>query len=455
MTFFVQHRAPLALLALGLFSGAIVACEGAIGADFDRAPRSSTLPNEPGFEAPDPQTPVTPEAGTQVLPPVEDSGSVRAACGDMNGLDPRAPWPMAGYCPTRANVSPTRSLKTPRIAWRYKYEARGAALRTQPVIGGDGTIYVIASSIPTTAIVCQLIGVKDNVETMRIDLPQASFANTPSTPVLARDGSIYVAGGGWLSRLTLGGTEMWKVSLGAAEGGSPLILGDGTLVVSAAEGVRGIRPADGSTAWTYRGAGFTGSVAMTTTGLLVIAQSPAPNDYHGHVHMFDERGNTRWVTELGLGASQSPSTDAMNRTFVGAGSQFVRIEANGAVSSIANVTGNSLSENLSFSAMMFPKVHWIAGNFDPISFDPETGTPTSHNEIEGVTSGFVGTGDGTMVVAIRNTRNDRVEGMNQDGTTRWSVPIEPAADTPNTPALGLNGSAYVTVDNMLYAITDP
>ncbi len=447
----------------------MAACEGVIGANFDRdgktPPQSSdpTLPQNPAMPgSPDgassggPGDPAAQrEAGTPTASPVP------IVCGDMNGLDPRSPWPMAGYCPTRANVSPAPALVKPRIAWRYTLDEPGATMLTQPSIAGDGTVYVMAMAHPMgNAWQTYLLGVKDGVETLRVPIPAIDNAyHASGTPAIARDGALVVNAQGKLWRISPTGTIVWSVPLGAGNsmGTSPLILGNGIIVAAAVEGVRGVNGSDGTTAWTYAGARFEGGVAMTTTGLLAVTQSPAPSTLEGYLHMFDDRGAPRWSQKLPGRSSQSPVTDATNRTLVFSGAQHFMYEATGTVSFITKMTkpGNIVEDEAHDSySVVLPSIIWTRGHFDAVSLDPMSGAATTHEE-EGAEGGPVAAGDGSLVVGVRDILNtDRIEGRNSDGTKRWRINIERTVDSPMPAALGSDGTAYVPATNILYAIGD-
>src|SRR5438477_277034 len=60
-----------------------------------------------------------------------------AVCGDMNGLQPGAAWPMLGYCPTRLGRSPRVGPQSNGVRWTTTI---GSPLHGGASIAADGTI---------------------------------------------------------------------------------------------------------------------------------------------------------------------------------------------------------------------------------------------------------------------------------------------------------------------------
>ena len=153
-----------------------------------------------------------------------------------------------------------------------------AAINASPVLGSDGTVYVIDGR-------GRLFGIDPDTGTSPGVIFDAS-AQTPgaqvfASPALGANGILYIVDTmGMLTAFdTASGMVNWHISLGAAIYSSPLVTADNTLIFGADDGVvYGVadRGASAEIRWTYQtGAAVRSSPALAndTTGTIFVGSS--------------------------------------------------------------------------------------------------------------------------------------------------------------------------------------
>jgi outer membrane protein assembly factor BamB len=188
-----------------------------------------------------------------------------ASCGP--GLQSGAPWPMFGRCPSLAARSAAVGPASPSTKWFFPAE-----ITAQPAVAADGTIY---------------------------------FGTT--------DGKLYALGGD--------GSAEWTYAAGAgvAFGGTPAILADGTVLVGARSGPKGIGQlyalsATGTLEWIYD----------TTRSTNVSTPSPSVGDdgtiYFSvayHLYAIHPDGSAAWQTDGGGEYAITPAIGPEGTVYVG------------------------------------------------------------------------------------------------------------------------------------------
>lgn len=256
--------------------------------------------------------------------------STAPSCGNVGGLQPGSPWPMPGFCPTRAGRSSRNGPQTNHVKWTF---AMGGIASMSPAIAADGTIYVgsndrTAYAIdPTGGVVWKarvgsninrtgfLVGHDGTVYVGCADKNVYAFSPTGmpkwTAPVAADvsftlaaggDGSIYVNGLPPSALFALApdtGTPRWQ--LPSIYGASGVTVGlDGTLYVSGDDAnLHALKPADGSSDWTapLTGNGSTPTVGDDGTVYVVDTKT---------LHAFSPGGAQKWTAPVD-GASDGVS----------------------------------------------------------------------------------------------------------------------------------------------------
>jgi outer membrane protein assembly factor BamB len=143
------------------------------------------------------------------------------ACGDTGGLQPGAPWPMAGYCPTRTGRSGRLGPQTANVRWRF---ATGGIASMSPAVSANGTIFIGSNDRQIHAVS------PDGKEIWHAALP----SNINDTGfVIGRDGTVVVGcADGKMYAFTPDGKPKWATSIESDVRWTPAAGGDGTLFIT-------------------------------------------------------------------------------------------------------------------------------------------------------------------------------------------------------------------------------
>jgi hypothetical protein len=158
---------------------------------------------------------------------------------------------MIGRCPDHESRSDVAGASVGAVGWQYE-----AGILTSPVVGADGTVYVMSSN-------------NDSGELLAIAPPGVLEWSFPFTgaiggaPALAADGTVYFVAGAvpgtsqsttTLSAVTSAGALVWTLDLEALPsepfGGGPIVGSDGMLYVTTSDTLFAVHP-DGGVAWKY------------------------------------------------------------------------------------------------------------------------------------------------------------------------------------------------------------
>lgn len=161
-------------------------------------------------------------------------------CGDMSGLEPGAPWPMAGYCPTRQARAGAASFSSPSERWTATLEA---GIFTEPIVAADGAVYVVTYDVTTPL---------ESAELWRVErgVPQWSLDVTSLTaPAIGADGRLVLLDGTSVRWVLPSGDESGPpTSLGAPVYGSPVIGAGGRIYAPTSQGLYAVS-AGGAVEW--------------------------------------------------------------------------------------------------------------------------------------------------------------------------------------------------------------
>ena len=223
-------------------------------------------------------------------------GPAMSPCGDTSGLQAGAPWPMVGRCPTRMGRSASASAQTATKKWTVPIvDPLG------PVVAADGTIYVAGT--PPTGLPGGLFAVNPD-GTIRWFFSAAS--DGVSAPAIGADGTVYFfASSGFYGVTPAGHVKCTLPTADDTPSGdtSPVIDRDGTVYASVIPGIsrgklRAIHP-DCTLKWALDIGNYSVSrVAIDALGTLYM-------NYEGSLHaMSPVDGSTRWTfPELGEGGA--------------------------------------------------------------------------------------------------------------------------------------------------------
>lgn len=445
----VYSLAMRRVLLIGLF--VVAGCEGLIGADFDRVARPSEAGPVVEGGAPGDAALRDGAPGDAYVPP--------SACGDARGLDVAGGYPMARGCPTRAAHVDVLAPQKPRVKSRAALGARGPYVYFTggPVLRADGTALAVASIGvgEGSGFRFALVGFKDGREVLRTELGDA-IVGAGAVPTVAADGTIYVQ----LDKLyavSSAGAVRWSQPLGSFGAGSPLVLGDGTVVVLADRRMMGF-DATGAVRFTASiGSAptdplFVGSVAASPTGTLHAATTAGASSSDGNLVAVSTNGVTLWSKALSGPAVMGPTVLGDGRIFATSSTLAVFV-ASGTLDSSRALPRATEPGGLSVSGDDL----WFPGRIGgPYRFDIAGGAFATF-DAPGKASALVSFRDGSVVMLRQGTALTppcRVERWDRSGASLWAVEIEGESSDLFPVAVDPAGNLYATQGGSLYVIGD-
>lgn len=249
--------------------------------------------------------------------------STAPSCGNTGGLQPGSPWPMPGFCPTRAGRSSRNGPQTNQVKWTF---AMGGIASMSPAIAADGTIYVgsndrtayavdpagkvvwkarVGSNINRTGF---LVGNDGTVYVGCADKNVYAFtasgmpkwtapvgADVSFTLAAGGDGTIYVDGlppSGLFALAPDSGTPRWQLPTGYGAGGAAIGQQDGTVYVAGNDAsLHALRPTDGSSVWSAPLTGNGSTPTVGDDGTVYVVDTEA-------LHAFSPVGAQKWIAPV-------------------------------------------------------------------------------------------------------------------------------------------------------------
>ena len=357
------------------------------------------------------------------------------ACGSTGGLQAGAPWPMAGYCATRAGRSDRFGPRTPAVRWRFK---TGGIASMAPAVGADGTIYIGSKDHNVYAI--DPAGRERWRATLGSNINDTGF-------VLGKDGTVYVGcSDSNVYAFTSDGQKKWATSVQAEVGLAPVAGGDGTLYVG---GLANAGPVplfalapDGTIKWQLPARFGTSAVAIGADGTLYVGGGLGGNEST----LFALRpidGSTVWSAPTSAPPA-SPSVGADGTIYVADAQNLYAFEPGGArkwaVPIDARASGVALApDDTVYAAAQSGTLYAILAS-GRVKWTFAPGTTWIRAPIVG--------GDGT---AYLGGSDGALYAVSAAGALLWKV--QTAGDVNSEPAIGADGTLYfVSSDSYLYAI---
>ena len=361
-------------------------------------------------------------------------------CGDRSGLQPGAPWPMFGGCPTHVARSPYLGPQNPKVRWKFQ---TGGDTATSPVVAADGTVYVNTSTGYLLALTRD--GSEEWKSRIADPTPPHSGQWTHSTPAIGMDGTVYVGSrDSHLYAIAPDGRQRWAFDTAGAVFSSPVIAADGTVYVgSTDEHLYAVTP-DGQQRWAFgTDSGIVSSPAIGAGGIVYVASS------HGYLYAITAGGKQQWRFPLGdVGwVFASPSVGMDGTVYVGSGEGCVyAIWPTGKLKWAFEVD----DAHLAFVAIATDSTAYAAaGRLYAIS----SGGQQKWKQDFSVVRPFALDADDTLYVV--GEESGLLRAIAADGQQKWELPI--SNSTQISPAIGADGTLYIGPgydDGSVYAI-DP
>ncbi|HDR7737469.1 TPA: PQQ-like beta-propeller repeat protein [Bacillus thuringiensis] len=194
--------------------------------------------------------------------------------------------------------SPYAGTDTNKIKWEYKlYEKDIKEIPTslhtpsftvQPAIGRDGTIYITNKTALNNTVNKKIHALNPNGS---LKWKKEIMGGGSSTPVIAEDGTIYVAARNLIA-FNPDGSIKWQVNASSID--TPVLDHDGTIYLKGSNRLYAYNP-DGSIKWSSNeikdGSGETNSMLISKDGIIYTLVSDLGNKY---IYAHDKNGRQLW-----------------------------------------------------------------------------------------------------------------------------------------------------------------
>jgi outer membrane protein assembly factor BamB len=384
-----------------------------------------------------------------VAAPVPDAGvPLGDVCGDATGLEKGSPWPLRGGCPKRAGVAGGSGPTTATVKWSLSVRAGD----TSPAIAADGAVWV-GTAEGDVLVVTPGGAVAGALRTGGAVRSSPARAATGLTLIGSLDGALYGVGSppppadAGADGAVDGGADAgpppvaplaFRQALGPVAS-SPAIGGDGTIYVGTTDGKLAAVAGDGSVRWTALTGDTRGSSpAIARDGTIYVGSSDR------RLYAFRPDGQALWSFEAGAPIDASPVVGGDETVYVGSrdgvlhallpdGKERWVYAAGGALTSAAAVRGGVV-----YVGSDDKKLHAV---------DTVTGKGRWTYATLGAVATPVVASDGTI---FAGSADGRLYALTPSGLLFLSVNVKGLIRS--APALGADGTLYVTTDTALLAI---
>lgn len=352
------------------------------------------------------------------------------SCDVAGGLQPGAPWPMLGGCPTHRALSAFAGAQTNQIKWSADVSIKnltGVSLS----IDASGTIYV-----PT------------GVGVIAFDASGAqkweSFTSAFGAPVIAADGAIYVAAAEVNGLRRLSPADGSTLGFGPPRGNehaSLAIAADGTVVIPSGSGL--VARSSGGSSWSINlsSVGLDSSPAIAPNGAIFVSTASAfvsvdPNGSIAWNHAFPQQNTL-----------PTPTIAPDGTIYVGDGPTLHALTPAGA--ELWSATPGADPAILEWVAIGPDGTLYVVDTYDSAAIyalSPQDGSVKWAFNVGGNYAGAPVVGaDGIVYVSL----DQALYALRPNGTQLWTFDVDAACGTP---AIGADGTTYVVCGGKLYAL---
>jgi outer membrane protein assembly factor BamB len=371
--------------------------------------------------------------GEVVLPPGATVQSPSPlVCGDSGGLEPSAPWPTLGFCPTRIGRGPRAGAQTGTIRWTAD---TGSAVGSGVVVAADGTIYVGAADGKLYA-VSGTGAVKWSTA--------VGPALDPTVPAIAHDGTVYlVSKDANVTAVSPSGAVAWRAAIGGSAYTAPAVAPDGTLYLGGGKGPTSLTALDktGKRRWQFTtGLDVYAAPAIALDGSVLIGSEDK------QFYAVDPAGTQRWKFNVGDGA-QSAIVAPNGWVYFAGKTSVCAVDGNGALKWVAQTKTDASTPALGPDGTVYAVQ---SGDGLVIAFDGVTGKPkwgTAIGAVNAANQPILGA-DGVLYMG---STTGKLTALGSNGKIKWQVTAGGGIAGPA--AIGADGTVYFgSADHKLYAV---
>jgi outer membrane protein assembly factor BamB len=364
-------------------------------------------------------------------------------------------WPMLGHDLRHTFTSSVAGPETSMRKWEY---STGDYETLPPVIAEDGTIYVAGYM--------RLYALNPDGT---LKWRHTGKGRLVGSPALGSDGTIYIGStDGDLYAIDPNGVEKWAFETALPVVTCPAIAADGTIYVGSYDGhFYAVNP-DGTKKWDFMTRGqITSSAAIDASGTIYFGSAD------GSLYAIDATGAQKWTFSTAGPVSGSPIIGGDGTIFFGGGDgHFYALTPQGVRKWDAITGGGSYgypfpypgpiyigygAASVSGAATATPGVLTVVDKSGKlVALTPDGTKLWSFSDPNVYFYGGGSTAMDANGVVYAGTRNGRLFAISAGGTKKWSTLVDTSTYggyyTVSAPAIGADGTLYVTAGGKVVAI---
>ncbi|MEW6381867.1 MAG: PQQ-binding-like beta-propeller repeat protein [bacterium] len=367
-------------------------------------------------------------------------------------------WPCVGHDAQHTGQSPYRGAQTDTLKWTYQLQSIGIC--SSPVIGADGTVYVVDINKIYAITPCGGLKWMHQID-----------GYIYSSPTIGADGTVYVTGIGIINEGNMVFEEgvLYALDPYAATPESrvkwnnqvavytvlstPAIASDGTIYVASEDGyVRAISPAGNTLDWYFQNfqeTGFTSSPAIGVNGNLYLESSDG-YIYALNPGVLDPEAILIWWNDRPSGENSdysSPAIGADGTIYVSSSYEVDAFNADG------SLKWSFQTEDYSYysPAIASNGTVYVGGGNNFYAIDPNGSLKWSYPAGKSNSSPAIGA-DG--MIYLGSGRDGKIYALDPNGSLKWSYRVADFVNegyTVSSPAIAEDGTVYILGEGKLYA----
>ncbi len=334
-------------------------------------------------------------------------------------------WPKFQRDNNNSGLSPYVGPQTDTVLWTF---TSGGSIRSSPVIGSDGTIYIGNYGD------CKVYALNSNGT---LKWAYTTGGTIYGAPAIGSDGTIYIGnyGDSKVYALNSDGTLKWAYTTGGIIYGAPAIGSDGTIYIGnyGDKKIYALNP-EGTLKWSYTtGGSIQGSPAIGSDGTIYIGS------FDSKLYALNPDGTLKW-TYLTGGSIRggSPAIGSDGTIYIGDyGDEKVYALNSDGTLKWTYTTGGMIrgSPSIGSDGTLYIGNH---GDYKLYALNSDGTLKWTYNTGGSIQGSPVIGSDGTLYFG--NYGDKKVNALNSDGTLKWTYTT--GGSIYGSPAIGSDGTLY-------------